>query len=181
MVNVGERRLRNKGDNVYTQAVMAAVACGIVQAVYSVCCMIIGIMAIEFHFFNPNRTILHFCLPCTIYFHLFLSKVPFLSMLNFRILKCEMKHLVHVVMTTCVDGKKRPEEICRGVGRFLPFLTWFPFTLARLPLAALVSSALAYCTLPTYCYMYKHLVVMFSCSLDLALSTGRSSSCGLSV
>ena len=80
-----------------------------------------------------------------------------------RGLKCAAIARVHVVMTTCVDGKKRPEVICRGVGRFLPFLTWFPFGLANLPLPVLVWSALAYCTLPTYCYMYTHLVVMFSC------------------
>ena len=57
----------------------------------------------------------------------------------------------------------RPEVICRGVERFQPFLTWFPFRLASLPLHALVWSALTHCTLPTHCYMYKDLVVMFSC------------------
>ena len=97
--------------------------------------MIIGIMVIEFHFFNPNRTIMHFYLPCTIYFHLFLSRVPFLSMLNFRILKCEMKHLVHVVMTTCVDGKKRPEEICKGGWKVSAFLNMVSFYISKASIA----------------------------------------------
>lgn len=65
---------------------------------------------------------------------------------------------VHMVMTTFVDGKKRPEVICIGGFRwFLPFLWYFPFILANLPLLSLVWSAQAYCTLPAYYYMYVHL------------------------
>ena len=103
MVNVGETHLQNKGDNVYTEATMAAMACGIVQAVYSivVTCTVYDIgIAFCFCIGKENRIrTLHFANDVSAMYntlHLLLNRVPVLSMLNLHILRCEMKHIVKV-------------------------------------------------------------------------------------
>ena len=44
-----------------------------------------------------------------------------------RGLKCAAIVRVHVVMTTCVDGKKGPEVICRGGWKVSAFLDMVSF------------------------------------------------------